>query len=407
MAKEKLLNFEFLSLCFITFLAVCNVAVFYNLHLYLGTIGLSGKEAGFTIGLYSFSAMILYVAASRHISLKNSLSCIVTGMVIVIGCGAAYLFAESFWSLAIVRIVNGAGMFLVMASCMVRLVAIIPPDKTGLAFSLYSVALLLPYSLMPAVSEMVMPLTDNPPVIYMLTAALLLPAVILVLRLRTRARSGYQVLEAKRGEILCNNLERRNLLRQSVVSILLVNAVYFTLFSALFYLFQGFAVERGIKNPGFFFTVQMGVMVVIRLLCGRIFDNFSKVALVVIALLITGAGFGLLRVVSDTMWLLPIAVVFGLGMGLCVPALNSLMYLVTRPQFRGYNANMMMLALHLGSFTGPFAGAWIIDFCGYDQFLSFALLVTVTAAAFFLAVNPGKGTRQSLSGNNVSTATIR
>jgi len=192
-----------------------------------------------------------------------------------------------------------------------------------------------------------------------------------------------------------------------VASILLVNAVYFTLFSSLFYLFQGLAVERGIKSPGFFFTVQMGVMVVIRLLCGRIFDKFSKVALVTIALLITGAGFGLLRVVSDPTWLLPIAVVFGLGMGLCVPALNSLMYLVTTPQSRGYNANMMMLALHLGSFTGPFAGAWIIDFGGYDQFLSLALCVTVSAAAFFLVVNPRKGTGQSLSGDNISTATVR
>jgi len=120
-----------------------------------------------------------------------------TGMLVVVGCGVAYLFAENFWSLAIVRIVNGAGMFLVMASCMVRLVAIIPPDKTGLAFSLYSVALLLPYSIMPAVSEMVMPQTDKPTIIYMLTAGLLLPAVILVLRMRTRASSSYQAPQTK------------------------------------------------------------------------------------------------------------------------------------------------------------------------------------------------------------------
>lgn len=407
MPKDNLLNFEFLSLCFITFLAICNVSVFYNFHLYLRTIGLSGKEAGFIIGLYSFSAMVLYITASRHICLKNSLCCMLTGMLIVVGCGAAYLFTENFWSLAIVRIANGAGMFFVMASCMVRLVAIIPPAKAGLAFSLYSVALLLPYSIMPAVSEMVMPLTEKPTIIYMLTAGLLLPAAILVLRMRARVSNIFQVLERKSGEIFCKNFKKKNLLQKSVLSILLINTVYFTIFSALFYLFEGFAVERGIKNPGFFFTAQMGVMVVIRLLGGRIFDKFSKVALVTIALIITGAGFGLLRVLSDTMWILPIAVVFGLGMGLCVPALNSLMYLVTSPQFRGYNANMMMLALHLGSFMGPFAGAWLIDFGGYNQFLSFAIGVSVSAAVFFLAMNPAAGSAQNLSDSEVTPAIIR
>jgi len=83
-------------------------------------------------------------------------------------------------------------------------------------------------------------------------------------------------------------------------------------------------------------------------------------------------------------------VLFGLGMGLCVPPLNSLMYLNTSPQFRGYNANMMMLVLHVGSFMGSFFGAWIIDFGGYDHFLIMAAVMAIGTAGFFLAVNPGQ-----------------
>jgi MFS family permease len=175
-----------------------------------------------------------------------------------------------------------------------------------------------------------------------------------------------------------------------VLSVLFVNGIYFVIFAALFFLFKGFALQKGIKNPGFFFTTQMGVMILIRLFGGQIFDRFSKVTLVAIALMLTAAGFALLLLLSNAAWIFPIAVVFGLGMGLCVPPLNSLMFLVTRPEYRGYNANMMMLSVHCGNFLGPFVGAWIIDASGYGRFLCLAILISMGSAIFFVVANPAK-----------------
>ena len=162
-----MVSLKFLALCSITFLTLCNVAVFFNFHLYLQGIGFSGKEAGFLIGLYSLTAMILYASASQRINLGNARISMLAGIMMIASCGIAYLFAENFWSLAVVRMVNGAGIFLIMAPCMVVLVTIIPPEKSGLAFSFYSIALLSPYSIMPAVSEMVMPFVSSPTILYM------------------------------------------------------------------------------------------------------------------------------------------------------------------------------------------------------------------------------------------------
>jgi MFS family permease len=89
-------------------------------------------------------------------------------------------------------------------------------------------------------------------------------------------------------------------------------------------------------------------------------------------------------------WAMSIAVVFGIGMGLCIPPLNSLMYLVTTAEFRGYNANMMMLVVHFGTFTGAFVGPLLIDVGGYSLFLMAATLLTLCGAVFFLMVNPAK-----------------
>ncbi len=390
MPQTRLLSFEFLSLCMVTFLALCNVAVFYNFHLYLQALGLPGKEAGFIIGLYSLTAMALYLTACRRIRLGNAFACMLAGILLVAACGVAYLFCDRFWALALVRMANGTGMFLIMASCMVILVRIIPPEKTGLAFSLYSVAMLSPYSIMPAVSEGVLDWIGSPARLYMATALLLLPAAGFVLALQRRSSGRFCAPDMDDAATAAGAGERGNIFRKPLVVILLVNGAYFTLFSALFYLFEGLAVQRGFENPGFFFTTQMGVMVVIRLLGGRIFDTCSKVHLVAVAMLTTGGSFALLLLTADTRWIFPIAVLFGSGMGLAVPPLNALMYLVSEPRFRGYNANMMMLSIHFGTFLGPFAGSWLIDAGGYDLFLSCAILITACAAGLFLAANPAR-----------------
>jgi predicted MFS family arabinose efflux permease len=388
--KHGVLNLKFISLCGLTFLTLCSVTVFFDFHGYLLSLGFETKTAGFLISLYSLSAMSLYASVSQRITLANAYRAMVTGAVLLAGCAIAYRFASEFWMLAGVRMVHGAGVFLIMASCMVVLVSIIPAEQSGYAFSLYSVALLAPYSLMPAVSELVRPWLDSPTMLYLVTGCLLLPVVGVFSLLRPQGSAQRKSLEKTTSTTLGLKIRTRNLLRRPVLAILLMNGVYFTLFSALFYFFEGFARERGLSNPGFFFTLQMGVMVAIRLFGGRIFDRLSKVEVVAASFLITGTGFVLLFWLPIATWAMPIAVVFGIGMGLCIPPLNSLMYLVSKAEFRGYNANMMMLGVHLGTFTGASVGSLLIDIGGYNLFLMVATSLTVCVAVFFLLVNPAK-----------------
>jgi MFS family permease len=390
MPKNELFNLIFFTLCAVTFLALCNVAVFYNFHLYLGNLGIHGKSSGFIIGLYSLTAMGLYLTASRRITVANSHTCMLAGIVLVAVCGVAYLFAKSFWALVGVRIANGTGMFMVMAGCMAAFVAIIPADRSGLAFSLYSVAMLLPYAIMPSVSDRVTAWLPSPAHVYPATAGLLVPAAGLLVAVQHRFGGGGKERAAPQPSGPAPGGETQNLLRKPVGAILMVNGVYFSLFGSLFFLFKGLAVERGIANPGLFFTTLMGVMITIRLAGGRLFDRISKVALAATALTITGAGFGALGAVAEAKWVFAIAALFGLGMGLCVPPLNALLYLVSDVRFRGYNANMMMLTVHGGMFFGPFAGAWIVDAGGYGHFLLAAMFLSFGAAGFFLLVNPAK-----------------
>lgn len=386
--NDKVITCSFIALCTLSFLALCNVAIFFNFYDHLLDIGIESKKAGFLVGLSSLSAVVLYITASTKITLGNARKLIITGMILLALCGVLYQFANSFWSIALLRICNGSGMFLVMASCMVMLVANIPPEQSGFAFSIYSVALLAPYSVVPAFIEFIHPWITQPTKIYMLIGILLLPSLLLLPFIRSSKHR--DTGPSRATTFSASSSIRKNIFQKPVLSILLVNTVYFTLFSGLFYLFKGFAESKGILNAGYFFTIQMGVMVLIRIVAGKVFDSFSKTILVCVSLILTAFSFFLLTILPSSNWIFPTAIIFGLGMGFTVPPLNALMFLVAEPQYRGFNSNMMMLTVQMGTFLGPFCGAIAIDAGGYNFFLISASVLTLCGSIFFLLVNPSK-----------------
>ncbi|WP_415713717.1 MFS transporter [Maridesulfovibrio sp.] len=381
--KQSLPLLEFITLCCVVFMAVCNISVYYSLNVYLLGLGFTKTVSGFLISVYSLSGMLMYLTVSSLITAGNAYRFMFAGMVLVSLCGGGYLCMHDFWPLLLLRIGQGVGIFMVLAPCVAILVSMVSQENVGSAFSLYSTALLLPYAVMPHVSEQLGPLVDGPELIYAATAGLIPVAFLLTLFLRFRT-SGMK----KNGQETMRDISTResyaNLSRLKIISVLAVNGVYFMIFTGLFFLFQDFAHSRGVVRAGYFFSLQMGVMIAIRLFGGTLFDRFSKRGLIVTAFVFTAGGFILLNGLHDEGMLLPVAVIFGIGMGLSAPALNSLMFVVSEPRFRSFNVNMMMFTVHMGSFFGPLLGGIAVDSIGYNGFWDIAAAGTLGTALVFM-----------------------
>ncbi|TIH17147.1 MFS transporter [Marinifilum sp. JC120] len=381
--KQSLPLIEFITLCCVVFMAVCNISVYYSLNVYLQGLGFTKSLSGLLISVYSLSGMFMYAAVSNRITVVNAYKFMFVGMLLVSVSGCGYLYIHEFLPLLLLRIGQGVGIFMVLAPCVTILVSMVSSDNVGSAFSLYSTALLLPYAVMPHVSEQLGPLVDGPAWIYAATAGLIPIAFLLTLFLRYRT-SRMEKHGQEKGEPLSVRESYANLLRLKILSVLAVNGVYFMIFTGLFFLFQDFAHSRGVVRAGYFFSLQMGVMIAIRLFGGAVFDRFSKRGLIVTAFMLTALGFALLSYLHDESMLLPIAVVFGVGMGLSAPALNSLMFVVSEPRFRSFNVNMMMFTVHMGAFLGPFIGGIAVDSIGYSGFLWIAASCTLGTAVVFM-----------------------
>jgi len=354
---RKLLTFEFLSLCFVTFVAYCNISVFYNLFNYLRILGIPADLRGLVIGSYSLTAMFLYLLVSPFLTPANAPRAILSGMAGLAICSFGYFFIQSFWGLLALRILNGLGQFLMGAGTMALFVSVIPKKKSGQAFAIYSIAMLLPFGTVPAVMDALASVIPTPPHGYAGATVMLLPAAVLTWQIRRRHRERWAEME--RQPFPDWAVIRANITQLPVALLLLLNLVYITNWSSMFYLLKGFADQQGIRNVGSFFSVQMGVMILLRLVAGRLFDAVDKTWMLATTFAIISIGHLGLDRLPGAEALSLVAVIFGAGMGMGHPSLNGLMLAISPPRFRPMNANLMLFAVQAGYFLVPYwAAPW-------------------------------------------------
>ncbi len=381
-----LLTFELVGVCLISFLALCNLTAFYDLFHYLETLGVPAHLRGLVVGGYSFMAMVLFLTASPLIHAGNATRVMLAGIVLLVAVGLSYLLVRGFWGLLALRVLGGAGQFCIGAGAMAVLVAVIPSERSGQAFGLYSVAILVAFAVVPAIMDAFAELVRAPAHGYAAVTALLLPAAWIVLRIHARQRdrlAGRPPAPPTWSDI------RANVTQPIVLLLLLVNGAYFVTWTSLFFLMKGFARQQGIANVGAFFTVQTVLMILMRSAGGRLFDRFDKVRLAALSFALVAAGHLALARFPGPWALSPIAALFGVGMGLGYPAINGLMFEVSAPRFRALNANLMLFAVQAGSFAGPVVGGALVARGGYSWYFLFGVALAVGTSALLPAISAG------------------
>jgi MFS family permease len=382
--SRKLLTFELLGLCVVTFVAVCNVTVFYNLFNYLRTLGIPADLHGLLVGAYSLTAMVLYLLVSPFLSPANAPRTMLTGIMVMALCGMSYLFVDSFWGLLGLRMMNGVGNFLMGAGAMTLFVSIIPTEKSGQAFAIYSVAILLPYGAMPAVMDALGFLIPSPPYGYAGATIMLIPAAWIVLHIRRRLQGQLRMEERKHLPAWSDI--RANITQLPVALLLLLNTIYIINWSSMFFLIKGFTDQQGIINAGSFFTVQTGIMIVFRLFAGRLFDAFDKARMLMVTFAVIALGHLALFNLPGA-WAIPlVALIFGVGMGMGQPIFHGLMFEISSPRFRPLNANLTLFSIQAAFFLGPVLGGAVVvrwDYHGYFLF-SIGLALAAASISFLL-----------------------
>lgn len=375
--RPPLFTFRFTSLCLLMLLAYCNISIFYSLYPYLEDLGIAQQWRGLIISSSALATILCFLFVTPRLSERTAPRAVFAGIGLLIACGLAYLFVRHTLGLLVLRLFNGTGIALLTAAAMTLLVGEIPPERSGQAFGFYSVAMLLPYSIVPALFDHLGGLLPGPEYGYALMSLALVPAALVNLALlrhgrgRVTAKTPQAVADGGQGVGFAAMLASAR--RPATGLLLLLNSVYYLNFSALFFLSKSLFASRDLGGVGLFFSIQTGLMLATRLAATRLFDEVSKPLLILWCYALTGLGFAMLWTTHSQAMVVATALVLGLGMGVGPPSLNALMFRLSEPRLKAVNSNLMVMALQAGSFLGPILGGVAVGILGYSGFLAVGL----------------------------------
>lgn len=377
-----LLTRPFLLLCTQLLAISTIVALFFPLQLYLTSLGISERAAGFIIGADALAALVIQPFILPLVTAKNARAWLAAGSLVL----AAALLAEGTVSRAVpftaARLLQGAGFICVMTAFMPLLVLCIPPERSGQAFGWISMIRLVPYAAVPPLFGLlgITPAGFGPVIRWSVLLGLF-PALALIFIPASPAEKS-----AAPGSPLADM--GRSLKDVRLGCLLLATLLVYASYAITFFFIKGLLAQAGLAHSGLFFTLATLVMIAVRLAGGFLFDRFDKARLTAGALVLSAAAIAALPLCAGMASLLAAAAVCGAGWGIAMPLLNALGFVISPPETRGLNQNLIFLMLQAGFFLGPLAGGMILAQAGYAPlFLAGGALMLPAAFLVLMAAS--------------------
>jgi MFS family permease len=358
--NNELLSFEFLALCLIIMAAFCNVSVFYSFYYYLGEIGVPVVWRGFLVGLEPMAAFILRLFVLPWLHVRNALSVMTASLVMMILVSCSYLWATSVPMLILVRIMHGAAFVLLTSSVIALIVNFIPKEKSGQGFGVLSVATMIPYAVIPPLSELLIPHVRNEADIYAAVSIFSIVSILLLCALRGRIG---RVLQGMDGVLMRrpNMTEiRENFRLPAVLMLLAAIFLVYLAHATLFYFMKDLSLQIQAGDVGLFFIISMVTLILVRVFGASLFDRMNKFTTLQKALVLLIPCLFLLPHAAFPAAYYLLAALYGLCMGVILPLLNALLFSASPPALRGMNTNMTLFVLDAAYFGMPYLGGSMI-----------------------------------------------
>jgi len=365
--SPKLFSFEFLALCLILMAAFCNVSVFYGFYHYLGVIGIPLAWRGFLVGLEPMAAFALRLFVIPWIQARNAYTVLMVSLVLMIAASCSYLWVVTVPSMVLLRIVHGAAIVLLTSAVIALIVQFIPKEKSAQGFSIVSISTMIPYSVMPTLTEALLPQVRSEAVIYAGVSIFSGVSVFLLAALRNRLTAVLRNMDTALTRRPRMDEIRENFQQRSVVFLLCTAFLVYLAHATVFYFMKDLSLQTAIGDMGPFFTISMATMIAVRAFGSLIFDRMNKRRTLQFGLALLILCLAALPHSSAHMPFYLLAGLYGFCMGLILPLLNALLFLESPPPLRGLNTNLTMFTMDAGYFIMPYMGGMIIAFgAGFD-----------------------------------------
>jgi MFS family permease len=351
-ADPRLFTRSFLLICLATgFFYLSFYLILPVMPLYVSNLGGTSTQIGLIIGLFAFVAMFMRPPAGWLIDTRGNRPVLVAGMAIFLLASLGYILTPSVRGILTLRLFHGIGMGLFPTAATVVVAELAPPARRGEAMGWFGIA--------NSVGFILGPMSGLAVVAWMGYASLFLVAagmaglgLVCIWLLPRPARKPARPAPLPRPRDI---FSRAALLPSAIL--LFLYLPYGTVISFI----PIVAKQRGLANPGLFFTVYAAAMLLVRSKAGELSDRHGRAAVILPGMLITALSLLVLGTSSGPAGVLWGAAIFGVGFGCVQPALLALTTDRVSPEERGKAMGTFYTAWELGISAGAAGSGWLLN----------------------------------------------
>lgn len=382
---QKLLSRDFILLFLMAMCTNSFIAVYYCFEQWMEGLGITAGWRGILLSAL-FAMILVFRPLTSILMLKHgklwpmTISLAVCTLVML--CYPLIGPSGAIPTILALRLVQGAALAIYSACTIGVLVECIPPGQSARGFAIFSLTMLLPYSIIPALSEEILPRIGSEAVLFAYMAWLGLPSFIMLALLRKKLEKPEVPVQQSSG---FSKKEILHAITHSGLGFVYSACLFFSIMTilAIFYM-KGLCKLTG-DHPAAFFTSYSLTIIFVRVFGSHLMDTLPRHTVTIICSTIL--VFCMLGFVWGPNWaFIPLACTYGFCLGLIYPLLAAAVYDRSSPEMRSINSNIMMATFDASGMLAPILGGIVISH-GYGYkgaFTAAAISIGLSGLCMFI-----------------------
>lgn len=342
-----------------------------TLPLYVYALGGGSVAVGIVGGVFAIASVIVRPIAGRFLDQGSRKNIFILGIFISLTAIFSYQWAGVLALLLLLRLIHGVGFGIATTAAGTIATDLIPKKRLSEGMGYFGLANAISTAIAPAIGLFIL-FNSNFNTLFMAGA------VLTALGLFAAYNIKYTDFEKADTTKEYKYFEREAFLP----SIILLFAIM--PFGAVISFISLYAIERGIDNIGFFFTLYALVLIVTRPASGILADKYGIHKVLVPGIFCMVAAMYIISIAASPFLFAVVAIVFGTGIGLVLPSLQALAVVNVPANRRGAAIGTYFSSFDIGIGVGSFIWGVVAHHFGYSFMYLMTIIPTMAALIIFL-----------------------
>jgi MFS family permease len=370
---NKILNKDFVF-CFLAFFifAAAIHALTPTIPVYLSRVGSGEREIGVLVGIFGISSLISRFIVGACLRRYSERSVMMAGALIFALGSLAFIFLHPFWPFFAVRVMQGVAFACLDTAALAFIVNVIPAEYRGQTLAYFMLAPNLALTVAPAFA---MFLINR----YSFTLFFL---TVMVLALGSFALSCLlkgQKMDRSEERI---GVSRNHFFEGRIVAPAVIGFMHTFTFGAIVAFFPLYAIQRGVNNPGLFFSAVAVMIIAGRIMGGRMLDTWSKDRIILTFLFVGLVAMIILSFSETLSMFMIVGILWGTCTSILAPATMTYAFEYAGSS-DGTAVGTFRSLTDSGAALGPMIMGMLIPVTGYrGMFLSLAIICFIDLGYF-------------------------